>query len=120
MKFSPFLLLSVFLFMSSGCVLFSSWHAIPAPGGCDQCHTVPISNNWQVVYQAPTLSDERDKLSFQTEQSTMPQNSKPASSLDLRKLEEQPCFDCHRAPNAHHRGRKGSFHHGSPLPQSLK
>ena len=116
MKYSPILLLSVFLLMSSGCAMFTSWKSIPPPGGCDQCHTIPISSNWQVAYKAPNLSDERDKLSFQTEQDTMPQPAKPASSLDLRKLEEQPCFDCHRAPNAHHRGRKGSFHHGSPLP----
>ena len=38
----------------AGCAMFTAWKTIPPPGGCDQCHTVPISNNWQVTYQAPT------------------------------------------------------------------
>ena len=105
-------LLSIVLLLSSGCTMFTAWKTIPPPGGCDQCHTVPISANWQVVYKAPNLSDERDKLSFQTEQGTMPQGPKPASSLDIRKVEEQACFECHRSPNAKHLERKGRYHHG--------
>ena len=52
-------LLFVVLMLSSGCAMFSAWKTIPPPGGCDQCHTVPISANWQVVYKAPILSDEQ-------------------------------------------------------------
>jgi hypothetical protein len=105
-------LLSIVLLLSSGCAMFTAWKTIPPPGGCDQCHTVPISANWQLAYKAPNLSDERDKLSFQTEQATMPQGPKPSSSLDIRKVEEQACFECHRSPNAKHKERKGSYHHG--------
>ncbi len=77
----PILMLSSFLFLSQGCAMLSSWKTIPPPGGCDQCHAVPISYNWQLVYKAPNLSDERDRLSFQTEQGVMTQSTKPASSL---------------------------------------
>ncbi|HEY6873008.1 MAG TPA: cytochrome C [Geobacteraceae bacterium] len=111
MKNARIPLLSFLLFLSSGCAMFTAWKTIPPPGGCDQCHTVPISANWQVTYKAPVLSDERDKLYFQTEQATMPQAGKPASSLDLRKVQEQPCFECHRSPNAKHAGRSGHYHH---------
>jgi hypothetical protein len=105
-------LLPLLLFLSSGCAMFTAWKSIPPPGGCDQCHTVPISANWQVTYKAPILNDERDKLSFQTEQGTMPQPPKPASSLDIRKLQEQACFECHKSPDSKHRQRKGLYHHG--------
>jgi hypothetical protein len=105
------LMLSSFLFLSQGCAMLSAWKTIPPPGGCDQCHALPISYNWQLVYKAPNLSDERDRLSFQTEQGVMTQSAKPASSLEIRKMSEQQCFDCHRLPNSKHRDRKGSFHH---------
>ena len=105
------LLLTVILCLSSGCAMFTAWKTIPPPGGCDQCHTVPISSNWQLTYKAATLTDERDRLSFQTEQHTMPQGPKPASSLELRKEEDQACFDCHKSPNSKHTERKGRYHH---------
>ena len=105
----PFL--AILLSLSSGCAMFTAWKNIPPPGGCDQCHTVQIGYNWQVTYKAPHLTDERDKLYFQTEQGTMPQGPKPASALELRKMEEQPCFDCHKSPNAQHKERKGRYHH---------
>ena len=105
------LVLSATLALTTGCAMFTAWKSIPPPGGCDQCHTLPIGNKWKVVYQSPVLSDERDKLAFQTDKATMPQPARAASKLDLSKMEEQPCFDCHRAPNSQHRERKGSFHH---------
>ena len=111
MKQRHLFLLCIPLLLSSGCAMFGAWKTIPPPGGCDQCHTIPISNNWEVVYRAPALTDERDKLAFQSEQAIVPPQAKPASSLDLRKVTEQPCFDCHRSPNKQHRERKGRFHH---------
>lgn len=111
MLFRSFLLVPAAFIFLTGCAMFAAWKTIPPPGGCDQCHTVPIGHNWKVVYEAPSLTDERDKLAFQTDRASMPQPSQPASSLDLRKVEEQPCFECHRAPNSQHRERKGRFHH---------
>jgi len=99
------------LTFSYGCAMFTAWKTIPPPGGCDQCHTVAISNNWQIAYKAPALSDERNRVSFQTEGYTMPQTSKPGSVLDLRKVEELKCFECHKSPNTSHKERKGRFHH---------
>jgi len=95
----------------SGCAMFTSWKSIPPPGGCDQCHTVPISANWQVAYKAPMLSDERNRLPFQTEAYTMPKEEKPVSPLEKRKVEELRCFECHKSPSPAHTGRMGRFHH---------
>ncbi len=97
--------------ISGGCAMFSAWKTIPPPGGCDQCHTVAISADWQVAYRAPFLNDERNRLPFQTAEQTMPQVDKPGSTLDVRKVEELRCFECHKAPSSAHRERKGRFHH---------
>ena len=94
-----------------GCNMFKTWQAIPPPGGCDQCHTIPISKNWFAAYKAPVLSDEKGKLYFQTEQYSMPSTTKPASSLELKKVQELKCFECHNAPNMAHKERTGRFHH---------
>ncbi len=112
MNFSCILVfLSLVVCLLPGCAMFRAWKSIPPPGGCDQCHTVPISNNWQLTYHAATINDERDRLSFQTEEYNMPKGSKPASSLELKKEEDQACFDCHRSPNLKHKERKGRYHH---------
>ncbi|RNC68160.1 MAG: cytochrome C [Desulfuromonadales bacterium] len=105
------LLLAGTIPFSYGCAMFMAWKSIPPPGGCDQCHTVPISANWQVTYQAAYLSDERDRPYFQTDQYSMPQPVKPSSTLDLRKVEELACFECHKTPTPAHKGRVGRFHH---------
>ena len=94
-----------------GCAMLSAWKTIPPPGGCDQCHTVAINADWQVVYRAPNLTDERSRLPFQTAEATMPRTDKPASTLDVRKVEELQCFECHKSPNPAHRERMGRFHH---------
>lgn len=95
----------------TGCAMFQAWKTIPPPGGCDQCHTVPISANWQVAYKPPILTDERGREYFQTSEYSMPKTDRPESSLELRKTQDLKCFDCHKAPNAAHKGRAGHFHH---------
>jgi hypothetical protein len=95
----------------AGCAMFTSWKAIPPPGGCDQCHTVPISANWQIAYQAPILNDERNRPAFQTEAYTMPKETKPVSPLEQKKVQELKCFECHKSPTPAHAGRAGRFHH---------
>ena len=99
------------LSLTCGCAMLMSWKSIPPPGGCDQCHTVAISANWQVAYHPVALTDERGHLYFQTPEYVMPQTSKPASPLDLKKVEELPCFECHKEPTPAHKGRIGKFHH---------
>jgi len=99
------------LLLLCGCAMFQAWQEIPPPGGCDQCHTLPISSNWQVAYKAPILSDERGRDFFKTPEYNMPKGDQPSSSLEIRKVEELKCFECHKAPNTAHRERMGRFHH---------
>jgi hypothetical protein len=101
------------VFLVTGCAMFSAWRSIPPPGGCDQCHTLPISNNWSVTYQVVALTDERTSKPpyFQTEKYTVPAGEKPRSSLDVLKVEDERCFDCHRSPTQAHRQRVGRYHH---------
>ena len=106
----PFLLLLMAV-ICTGCAMVSAWKNIPPPGGCDQCHTATINNDWKVSYQAPVLTDERNRLSFQTQEYNMPRTDRPASALELRKGDDLNCFECHRSPNSAHRGRAGKFHH---------
>ena len=103
-------ILALFLFVC-GCAMFNAWQSIPPPGGCDQCHTLPISTNWQVAYKVAILSDERNRDFFKTPEYNMPKSDQPSSSLEVRKVEELKCFECHKAPNAAHKGRMGRFHH---------
>lgn len=93
------------------CAMFTAWRAIPAPGGCEECHKVPISANWQVTYKPAMLSDERNRVYFQTEEYNKPPGDKPMSSADKRKVEELACFECHNAPDSAHKTMKGKFHH---------
>jgi hypothetical protein len=109
--FLPALLL--LLFALSGCSMFTAWKTIPTPGGCDQCHTVSLSGNWQVAYKAATVSDERGQLAFQSPQQNTPiRQNQPSSALDLRKTSDSRCFDCHNAPTPAHKARRGNYHHG--------
>ena len=48
---------------------------------------VPVGKNWQVIEEAPKISDERGRLPFQTEQSLQPEGTKPVSPADNRKIE---------------------------------
>lgn len=94
-----------------GCTMFTAWRSIPPPGGCDQCHSVEITSNWRATYQAAYLTDERGREHFQTASGSFPAAAKPASSLDLQKSEDQPCFDCHKSPSSAHKSRRGRYHH---------
>lgn len=99
------------VFSIAGCAMFTSWKSIPPPGGCDQCHSAQISSNWRVTYRAATVADERGRQAFQTPEYNLPVQNKPDSALELRKVEELKCFDCHKAPTPAHLERKGRFHH---------
>jgi hypothetical protein len=105
------LLIALMLYLLTACTMFTAWRSIPAPGGCEECHTVPISANWKVAYRAATLTDERGGQSFQKPESVMPSGQKPASPLETQKIEQLPCFDCHNAPDSAHKEMKGKFHH---------
>ncbi|MBT1070750.1 cytochrome C [Pelotalea chapellei] len=94
-----------------GCAMFTAWKSIPPPGGCDECHTVAISSNWQVAYKPATVADERGRQAFQTPEYNMPVLGKQESPLETKKVQELQCFECHKSPTPAHRERKGRFHH---------
>jgi len=108
---STLLALASLVFAISGCSMFTAWKSIPPPGGCDQCHSVEISANWQVKYQVASITDERGRLSFQTPEYNQPTLGGQDSPLQSKKVEEKACFDCHNAPTPAHKERKGRFHH---------
>lgn len=110
MKIMIPVLLGAMLLLSS-CAMFTAWRSIPAPGGCEECHKVPISANWQVSLRPATLNDERNRESFQTPESVLTAVEKPATSLDKQKIEGLACFECHNAPDSKHKNVKGKFHH---------
>jgi hypothetical protein len=91
--------------------MFSAWKSIPPPGGCDQCHTVAISTNWEVTYRPAAVADERGRLYFQTPEYNSTLQGRQESPLDTKKVEELACFECHKAPTPEHQGRTGRFHH---------
>lgn len=106
-----FLSVALVAILIDGCAMFTAWKSIPAPGGCDQCHTVALSTNWQVTYQAATVADERGRQSFQTPEYNQAASTIKGSPLENKKVEELACFECHKTPTAAHKGRKGRFHH---------
>lgn len=99
------------LYTLTACTMMNAWRSIPAPGGCEECHKLPIASNWQLSYRPAMLSDERGKLSFQTPQSTVTDRDKKPTQIEIQKLEQLPCFECHNAPDDTHKERKGKFHH---------
>lgn len=94
-----------------GCAMLGAWKSIPPPGGCDRCHTLPISNRWSFTYTAVQLDDPSGRPSFQRPESTAVFSDRPSSSLEVRKSQDEKCFDCHRSPSAAHRERGGHYHH---------
>ena len=106
-----FLVLTGALCLLTSCTMFKSWQSIPAPGGCEQCHKVPISTNWQVSYRPPTLDDGSGRPSFQQPGSLDMRTDKPASAVEKQKLEGLACFECHNSPDSVHKNLKGKFHH---------
>jgi len=104
-------LIAVMLYTLPACTMFTAWRSIPAPGGCEECHKLPISANWQVSYKPATLTDERGRVAFQLPESLVTKSETPATVHEKQKLEQLPCFDCHNSPDAGHKGRKGKFHH---------
>lgn len=95
----------------NGCTMFRTWKSIPPPGGCDQCHTVAISTNWQIAYKVVEVADERGRQSFQTPEYNAGPQVNQSSPIETKKIEELRCFECHKSPNPEHRERMGRFHH---------
>jgi hypothetical protein len=112
MKAMCLALLTGVILLQCACGMMMAWKSIPPPGGCEQCHTGAISADWRVAYQAPNLTDERNREPFQTEEYTMSARpGQPSSSLEIRKVQDLKCFECHRSPSTEHKARSGRYHH---------
>lgn len=100
--------LGLFLVVGWGCSMFHAWKAIPPPGGCNKCHTLPISSDWQLAYRPATIHNETGKNVWQTPESVQPPQPSP---LEQKKVTEERCFRCHKSPDQAHIGYKGRYHH---------
>lgn len=88
MKSFPLPILSISLFLLSSCSMFYS----KQPDGVSEMQSpkplaVPVGKNWQVIEEAPKLTNERERPSFQNEQSLQPGRATSSQPLDNRKLE---------------------------------
>lgn len=81
MKYALLLSLSTALFLLGGCTLFRSGNPAPSPAATQKPLAVPIGKNWQLVEEAPVLTDGR--LPFQMEQSVQPKETRPAPADSL-------------------------------------
>jgi len=79
MKSTHFIILIGFFLLCS-CTIFDAEQS-------SKPLVMPIGNNWQIIEEAPNLSDERGRLPFQTEQSVQPEGAtKPVLPTDKRKI----------------------------------
>jgi hypothetical protein len=84
----PLIIFSIGLFFLSSCTIFYGKESFPAASvQSPKPLTVPVGKNWQVIEEAPKLSDERGRLPFQTEQSLQPEGAKSALPVDNRTIE---------------------------------
>jgi len=88
MKIIPLIILSIGLIFLSSCTYFYSGQSASNPEmQSPRPLALPIGKNWQVIEEAPKLSDERGRLPFQTEQSIQPEGAKTVSPEDNRRID---------------------------------
>jgi hypothetical protein len=79
-------ILSVALYLLCACTMFNSKQSTTASMVPPRPLAIQIGKNWQVIEEAPELSDERGHLPFQTEQSMQPVGTNSVSPADNRRL----------------------------------
>jgi len=89
MKIYLVVLFSIGLLLLCSCSMFYTKPSSAAPDqqSSPKPLAVPIGKNWQVIEEAPKLSNDTGRLPFQTEQSLQPEVSKPLSPEDNRTIE---------------------------------
>ncbi len=88
MKYALLLTLTVALFLFCACSMFEASKPAPPAEMPDKVLSVPVGKNWQLIEEAPALTDERNRPpSFQTEQSLRPEGARPVSPPDKIKIE---------------------------------
>jgi hypothetical protein len=88
MKFIHLPILSIGLLLLCSCSIFYG----KQPDGVSEMRSpkplaVPVGKNWQVIEEAPKLTNEWERPSFQGEQSLEPEGARTAPPEDNRKVE---------------------------------
>lgn len=87
MKYTLHATLFCTMFLLAACTLFQAREPAPPPD-IPKPLAVPVGKNWQVVEEAPKLTNERtNELPFQTEESIQPEGAKTAAPAEKRKVE---------------------------------
>jgi len=87
MKLTQLIIFSSGLFLLCSCTIFYEKQSSTDPVmQSPKPLVVPVGKNWQVIEEAPQLSDG-SRLPFQTEQSLQPEGTKHVSPEDNRKIE---------------------------------
>jgi hypothetical protein len=89
MKYVLVIIFSLGLSMLCSCSMFYSKQAASTPEeqSSPKPLAIPIGKNWQIIEEAPQLSNDSGRLPFQTEQSLQPEIAKPVAPVDNRTIE---------------------------------
>jgi hypothetical protein len=88
MRYAIRLTLSASFLFLCACATFESKQQTPPQEVPKKILAVPVSKNWQLIEEAPVLTNERnDYLPFQTERSVQPAGAQPTSPVEKRKIE---------------------------------
>jgi hypothetical protein len=71
------------------CTFFDAKHP-DEPAPVESHHkplAIPIGHNWQIVEEAPKLTDQSGRLPFQREESVLPDGGKSEPPPDNRRIE---------------------------------
>jgi hypothetical protein len=88
MKFIHLPILSIGLFLLCSCTIFYGKQSDSAPVmQSPKPLAVPVGKNWQLIEEPPKLTNERERPSFQNEQSLQPEGgATTAPPVDNRKV----------------------------------
>ncbi|MDA8427806.1 MAG: hypothetical protein M0T70_00965 [Geobacteraceae bacterium] len=88
MKCAHLLILTGGFFLLCSCSLFYAKQPASAPVAAQpKPLAVPLGKHWQVIEEAPKISDERGRLPFQTPKSVQPEGDQNGSPDDNRTIE---------------------------------
>lgn len=80
MKYFLLPLFFISLMLLCACTMFDTRQPSPDP------IVIPVGKNWQIIEEAPKLSNDQGRLPFQMEQSVEPEGAKPAAPTDNRTI----------------------------------
>ena len=84
-----FTIVSIAFFLLCACTMFDAKQPATAPMAPSRPLAISIGENWQVIEEAPKLSDERGHLPVKMEP-MLPEGAKTVSPAENRKLETLP------------------------------